>query len=189
MSALSDPFTRGLEYLYWVRSLAVDPDLISVMQDLDQRTIVCEWVGQHIESINAELSDCLQSCHDCFHYWQQRSIQVLAAPFAAAFELDGICNLHTQPITILVDVGRVAAEDWLALVAHEYAHAHLGSPGHGADFSRILTHLCRGLGLDLSALPQTETEWRCFPPYRRTASALDFWGGRQAFTILNNRYC
>jgi hypothetical protein len=54
--------------------------------------------------------------------------QIFAAPLAQAFGLDALCNLQTDPISILIDVGRVMPEDWLLVVAHEYAHAHAGTP-------------------------------------------------------------
>jgi hypothetical protein len=186
-TASSDPFTYGLNYLYQMRSLAPQPDLLAMIHTLDQYESYCIWIGQHIEQINAELFTCLQSCHDCFHPWQQRSIQVFAAPFTETCGLDGICNLQTQPLTILVDVGQVMPQDWLALVAHEYAHAHLGYPGHDAEFGRVLIHLCRGLDLHLARppaqLPTTEAEWRCFPPYRRTEARLKFWRGQVAIKL------
>jgi hypothetical protein len=175
----ADPaFQTGLAYLYQVRSLAPDPDLIVLMQDPQHRVPVCTWVGSQIAAINARLQLCLQHCQDCFHSWQQRPVQIFAAPLSPPFGLDGLCNLQTQPVTILVDVGRVVTEDWLALVAHEYAHAHLGSAGHQADFRAVLTHLCLGLGLALpSPLPTREADWRMLPTYRSSAQPLNFWLG------------
>lgn len=177
-----DLFTRGLNYLYQVRDLALDPNLIDLVYHHDRRLPVCIWIGQHIEAINLKLRHCLQACHDCFHPWEQRSIQIFAAPFADSFGIDGLCNVHTQPMTILVDVGRVVPQDWLALVAHEYAHAHLGSPGHHPDFVQVLSHLCRGLGLALPSVEPNEAgQWRSFPPYRSTGNGLAFWQGQSLY--------
>lgn len=178
----ADPaFQKGLAYLYQVRSLAPQPDLITLMQDPQHRLLACTWIGSQIDPINASLQNCLQRCQSCFHPWKQRPLQIFAAPLSQAAGLDGLCNLQTQPTTILVDVGRVVAEDWLALVAHEYAHAHLGSSGHQADFVAVLTHLCLGLELALPLpLPTQESAWRSLPPYRSPSQPLDFWLGKAA---------
>ncbi len=171
-------FERGLAYLDRVRSLAPHPDLIDFVHDPGIRTPVCIWVGAHIDAVNGQLYQCLSACQDCFHPWQRPSVQILAAPLAQCFGIDGVCNLHIRPITILVDVGRVLPQDWLALVVHEYAHAYLGVPGHHADFGRILTHLC--LALDLpspSAFSPDDPRWRAFPPYRSLPDSLLFWSG------------
>lgn len=169
---------RGLAYLYQMRRLALDPDLIELVYDLERRAKVCQWIGQQIASVNAELSQCLLACQACFHPWQRPSIQIFAAPFSSRYGVDGLCNLTTMPLTILVDVGRVVPADWIALVAHEYAHAYLGVPGHHAEFGQVLAHLARGLGLSVPPLSAPESAWRTAPPYQRTANSLDFWLGR-----------
>ncbi len=178
-SSEQDPtFQKGLAYLYQVRALSPEPDLITLMQNPEHRLPACTWIGGQIDAINARLQTCLQQCQACFHPWQQRSVQVFAAPLSDPFGLDGLCNLQTLPVTILVDVGRVVAEDWLALVAHEYAHAQLGSSGHQTEFATVLTHLCLGLGLTLPApLPVQETAWRVLPAYRTRTQPLSFWLG------------
>lgn len=179
---LSDPLKRGLDYLYQVRSLALEPDLITLVYNLEERIPVCLWIDRHIDWVNSQLQACLQACNDCFYPWQQPSIQIFAAPFSDPFGLDGLCNLHTSPITILIDVGRIVPQDWIALVAHEYAHAYLASPGHHFEFVQTLTHLCLGLGLDLPTVsPTAEDLWRSFPPCRRTTHPLDFWRGQIPF--------
>lgn len=143
------------------------------------RTAICTWIGRHIEGINAELSDCLQSCHDCFHPWQRRPMQVFAVPLAPTLRIDGFCNLQTKPVTLLVDVGRVVPEDWLALVAHEYAHAQVGAPGHDQDFVKILEHLCLGLGFaPPPAGLSTQELLRSWPQCRPTKDPLAFWHGQ-----------
>lgn len=177
----TEPFQRGLDYLYQIRSLVLEPDLIAVMHDPIYRVPVCTWIGQQIDLINARLQTCLQACEACFHPWQQPAVQILAAPLSSPFHLDGLCNLHTAPITILVDVGRVVPEDWLALVVHEYAHAYLGLSGHQVEFVRVLTHLCLGLGLALpNPLPADESAWRSVPAYRSPTNPLSFWLGECA---------
>lgn len=173
-----DLLAWGLDYLYQMRTLAIEPDLISIVYDLEVRIPVCIGISHQIEGINSRLNTCLQACHDCFHPWQQQPMQIFAVPFSEAFGIDGLCNLQTDPITLLIDVGRVVPDDWLALVAHEYAHAYLGSPGHQADFGRILTHLCLGLGLHmpLDSLEQA-IDWHTLPFYQRTSHPLAFWLG------------
>ena len=143
----ADPFTRGLDYLYGVRGLALEPEMVNLVHDLDHRASVCTWINEHIAAVNLQLEAYLQACGDCFHPWEQPATQIFAVPLAQAFGVDGICNFQTHPMTLLVDVGRVHPQDWLLLVAHEYAHAHAGSPGHHAQFGRSLSHLCLGLGI------------------------------------------
>lgn len=173
-----DPLTWGLEYLYGVRRLALEPDMIDLVYDLDQRVPVCLWINDQIDAINTQLNLHLQSCHDCFHSWEQCQIQIFAAPLAQSFGLDGVCNLQTNPMTILVDVGRVVPQDWLLLVIHEYAHAHAGLPGHHEQFARSLTHLCLGMGIPVpSWQPDREQEFRSYPYCTPTRDPLAFWRG------------
>jgi hypothetical protein len=171
-----DPFTRGLNYLYSVRSLALQPDMVNLVYDLDNRIPICTWIGEHIEALNAQLNFHLQACHACFHTWEQPSIQILAAPLAQSFGVDALCNFQTSPITILIDPGRVVPENWLLLVMHEYAHAHAGSPGHHSHFAQSLTHLC--LGLEIPP-PQSAAEERLrfYPDCVPTQNPLAFWWG------------
>lgn len=172
----TDPYARGLDYLYGVRSLALDPEMIDVVYNVDDRISLCTWVGEHIEAVNQQLENYLQACHDCFHPWEQPTIQIFAAPFAQSFGIDALCNLQTNPITILIDVGRVVPAHWLQLVVHEYAHAHAGTPGHHEQFARSLTHLSLGLGI---APPKsfTESYLRSYPHCHPTQNPLAFWRG------------
>jgi hypothetical protein len=173
-----DPFTRGLDYLYGVRSLALVPEMVDRVHDLEQRVPICTWIGEQIEAVNAHLYACLQACHDCFHAWEQPALQLFAAPLAQSFGLDAVCNFQTCPITLLIDVGRVLPADWLLLVVHEYAHAHAGSPGHHEQFARSLTHLCLGLGIPLPACePGQEDSLRFYPNCPPTPDPLSFWRG------------
>ncbi|WP_017651068.1 hypothetical protein [Fortiea contorta] len=174
----NDPLARGLDYLYAVRSLALDAEMIDVVYDLHRRAPVCTWIDEHIDAVNAQLAKYLQACHDCFHAWEQPLIEIFAAPLAESFGIDGLCNLQTRPITILIDVGRVIPEDWLLLVLHEYAHAHVGIPGHHEQFARALAHLCLGLGIaPLGWQSGIEYQLRSYPDCRPTRNPLAFWLG------------
>jgi len=173
-----DPFTRGLDYLYGVRSLALAPEMVDVVDHLDDRIPICTWIGDHIDGVNAQINSYLQRCHDCFHPWEQRPVQIFAAPLVQAFGMDGLCNLQTDPVTILIDVGRVVPDDWLRLVAHEYAHAHTGSPGHRVEFERSLTHLCLGLAIPPPPDQSDAKDWlRFYPDCVPTQNPLAFWRG------------
>jgi hypothetical protein len=180
----SDQFTRGLDYLYLARSLALDPEMVDLVFDLENRLPICTWIGDRIEQVNALLQSHLQACHHCFHITDQPALQIFAAPLASRFGIDGLCNLNTSPITLLIDVGRVMPQDWLALVAHEYAHAHAGSPGHHAEFARSLSHLC--LGLAIGSPPITEDQLRSYPPYRSTADPLSLWRGEAEWGAISS---
>lgn len=175
----TDSFKRGLDYLYTVRKLAIDSKIIDVVDDLDNRILLCNWIGENIDIVNRQLEEYLQACHGCFHSWEQPNIQIFAAPFTQSYGIDGLCNLDTKPITILIDVGRVVPQDWLFLVVHEYAHAHAGYPGHHEKFARSLSHLCLGLGI---ATPprelNIETQLRFYPDCRPTQNPLAFWRGQ-----------
>lgn len=175
-----DPFTRGLDYLYGVRSLALAPEMIDRVDDLEHRTHICAWISEHIEAVNAQLNACLQACHDCVHPWEQPVIQIFAAPLAQSFGLDAFCNFQTHPISILIDVGRMMPKDWLLVVVHEYAHAHAGFPGHNQQFARSLAHLC--LGLAIAPPPSQlglEDGLRFYPGYPSTPDPLAFWRGEE----------
>lgn len=175
-SAYPDPFTRGLAYLQQVQRLALEPDLIHAGTQQRQQIALCTWIGLHIDPINAELNACLHACQGCFHEWQQRPVQIFAAPFRAAYHLDGLCNLHSAPATLLIDVGRAVPADWLGLVIHEYAHAQVGAPGHEQLFFRTIAHLCLGLGLSPPP-PAPDDRLRHWPPVRRPLDPLAFWLG------------
>ncbi|MGG6296967.1 hypothetical protein ACQ4M4_21435 [Leptolyngbya sp. AN02str] len=174
----NDPFTRGLDYLYGVRGLALDPEMIDVVHDLENRIPICTWIGQNIDLVNAQLNVYLQHCHDCFHDWEQPTIQIFAAPLAQSFRLEALCNFQTNPITILIDVGRLQPKDWLLAVVHEYAHAHAGSPGHHQQFVQSLIHLCLGFQIPPPpASAQAENLLRVYPPCVPNPDALIFWKG------------
>jgi hypothetical protein len=178
LTTSSDPLTRGLDYLYGVRRLALAPEMVSLVDERAIRNPICRWIGKHIEAVNTQLRLCLQACHGCFHSWEQPSIQIFAAPLAQVFGIDALCNFGTQPITILIDVGRVMPEDWLLLVIHEYAHAHVGSPGHHEQFAQSLTHLCLGLEIAPPFYQRgKEDTLRFYPNCPPTEDPLAFWRG------------
>lgn len=178
-----DPFQRGWEYLDQMRQLTPEPGMIELSDDISDRIRICTWIGDHIDGINLELADCLEACHQCFPVADRQKIQIFAAPLASRFGIDGLCNIWLDPIAILIDVGRVGSEDWFSLVVHEYAHAHLKSPGHDRRFLEVLTHLCLGIGIippvwspemNPLAIASLLRNWpHCTP----TPNPLAFWQG------------
>jgi hypothetical protein len=167
-----------MAYLKHVQQLALEPAMVDVF-DLCRRSEVCTWIGTFIDQVNATLKTYLEACHACFRTWERRSLQIWAAPLEQSFGIDGLCNLKTRPMTILIDVGRVVQQDWLGLVIHEYAHAHLGTPGHTPEFAAVLAHLCLGLGLATPIWqPGQEAMLRHWPHCQPTPNPLAFWMGQ-----------
>lgn len=177
----ADAYNRGVEYLRRMQSLLPDPAMVDVMGNLRDRSIICTFIGENIDGVNADLRRCLVACHDCFHPQHHRPIQIFAVPLAPSFGVDGLCQLSQGAIAILVDVGRLARHDWLRLVAHEYAHAYLNNPGHGQEFAAVLSHLCLGLGLEPPP-NQINSLLRSWPPYPPALDPLAFWRGEREFT-------
>ncbi|WP_448561660.1 hypothetical protein [Trichothermofontia sp.] len=177
MTTRTDAFSRGLDYLYGLCRLALLPDLIGLVEDRGGRVPICTWIGTHIDAVNAQLDIYAQACHACFLLWEQPAFQVLATPLAPSCRVDGVCNLKTQPMTRLIDVGRVVPADWWRLVVHEYAHAYVRSLGHHAAFARSLTHLCLSLGLTSPDGWVDGDRLKAYPPYRSTPDPLAFWRG------------
>ena len=171
-------FVKGYQYLSAVRQLALEPEMIDVTDDVKESERIFTWIGYHIDTINAKLNAYLEACHGCFHPEQRRPMQILATPLAQEYGIDGLCNIMVYPAVILIDVGRTAPEDWLSIVVHEYAHAHLGSPGHDFRFFNVISHLCLGLGLEPPQWqPDMETYLRNWPACRSQANPLAFWMG------------
>jgi hypothetical protein len=175
-----------MHYLQRVQRLALEPEMLDVMHNLRDRGAIYTGIGEHIEAINATLYNDLLACYSCFYAQNRPSIQVLAAPLSSACGVDALCNILAHPTTILIDVGRVAPQDWLAIVAHEYAHAHLGHPGHDQNFFNVLAHLCLGLGLDPPhrkvgiSWTEWEAELRSWPHCEAMPDPLAFWRGLTA---------
>jgi hypothetical protein len=168
-------YRNGVEYLCQIESRLPDPRMVDVMANLRDRVAICNWIGGQIEAVNTLLRSHVETCHQCFDIGDRREIEIFAVPLADALGLDGFCNITTVPTTILIDVGRVAQPDWLALVAHEYAHAHLGCPGHDRAFADVLSHLCLGLGF-----AQPHPDHQClnyWPPYPHIIDPLAWWRG------------
>jgi hypothetical protein len=157
-----------------------NPAMVDVEKNFRDRTQIYAWIGNHIHGVNALLQAHLIACHNCFHLSERRPMQIYAVPLASLFGLDGFCNISTQVSTLFIDTGRLLPQDWLALVAHEYTHAHLGSPGHHHEFAMILTRLCLGLGLDLPT-DLTEAGLQRSPSYCSTLDPLAFWRGETRF--------
>ncbi|WP_216086650.1 hypothetical protein [Halothece sp. PCC 7418] len=169
---------QGKAYLAKMEGLALDPSLVDLRLSPQWQEQIYGAIALQISTINEELESHLTLCQQCFHPPQRLAVQVFAVPFAQHLNIDALCNLKTNPITILIDVGRIVREDWLCAIAHEYAHAQVGVPGHHQAFLKTLTHLCLGLGLTPpppSGLP--ESELRNWPPCQPTTDPLAFWLG------------
>jgi hypothetical protein len=176
----TDSYHAGVAYLQRIQSVLPEAQMIDVMDNLRDRVSICTWIGGQIEIVNKLLQSHLQACHDCFNPRERRSIQIFAVPLASSVRLDGFCNINTNPTTILVDVGRVAPADWLALVAHEYAHAYLDCPGHDLKYASVLSHLCLGLGFAQPSLIPEDLSLHYWPPYPPTIDPLAWWRGEGA---------
>ncbi|HEY9811524.1 MAG TPA: hypothetical protein V6D13_19525 [Halomicronema sp.] len=177
-----DAVLKGTEYLNKVRRLALDPDMIAFSDDIIERIHICSWIGNNIEPVNSELREYLQACHSCFHPEQRQKIQIFAAPLAQKLGVDAFCNLKVEPVAILIDAGRLHPSDWLSVIAHEYAHAHLGTAGHQQQFLETIHHLCLGLGLEppyTEGIPakQQQTWLQNWPHCPAVNDPLAFWRG------------
>ena len=178
-SISDDPYIKGYQYLQTIRQLALEPSMVDVTNNLSDHEQLCTWIGNHIDIINANLNDCLEACHSCFHAAVRQPMQIMAAPLAQEFGIDGLCNILVHPVVILIDVGRTAPQDWLSIVVHEYAHAHIGAPGHDQQFFQIIGHLCLGLGLASPIWqPDLEHYLQNWPHCQSTKNHLDFWLGK-----------
>jgi hypothetical protein len=181
----TEAYRLGVEYITKVRAWLPDPLMVDIMGNFRDRVSICNWIGNQIGTVNSSLQTHVNTCHECFKpivgtaslEENRRSIQIFAVPFASSVALDGFCNIATTPTTILVDVGRVARADWLALVAHEYAHAYLGYPGHDRDYVKVLSHLCLGLGFAQPSLTPDDRSIYCWPPYSPPIDPLAWWRG------------
>ncbi len=176
-SSQTQTYQNGVEYLQRVQLLLPDPQMVDIMANLRDRVLICNWIGKEIESVNISLQAHLNACHDCFDPRDRKPVEIFAIPFASSVQLDGFCNINTAPTTILVDVGRVASADWLALVAHEYAHAHLGCPGHDRAYAEVLSHLCLGLGFPQPSVIPVDRSLHYWPMYSPSIDPLAWWRG------------
>jgi hypothetical protein len=172
-----DVALRGTRYLEELRQIAPAAVEVELEGALSDRMKMCRWIGQQIQRVNQHLLALLEACEACLYPPDRPPVQILAAPLASHLGLEGICLLQTQPITLLVDVGRVLPSDWLGMVAHEYAHAVVGSPGHDVRFWQTLTHLCLGLGLLPPPTSYSSESLASWPPCRPQARPTAFWAG------------
>ncbi len=181
---------QGVYYLRKLQTLAQTSAMVETFEYHPDRNRIYTWISTHIPTVNAQLFDLVQACHACWHERDRPRVQILAAPFAESFAIDGYCNLFTTPITLLIDVGRVIPAHWQRVVLHEYAHAYVGSAGHSPAFATAINHLCLGCGLPTtgfaasgfaasgfaaSDLTVSESILQSFPPCTATENRLDFW--------------
>lgn len=178
----SDLVLHGTRYLEVLRQITLKSVPVDLNGDLSLRLKMCGWIGANIHKVNRILQALLEDCQACFYPFERPLVQIFAAPLAAPLGLDGVCNILSQPITLLIDTGRILPEDWLGAVVHEYAHAVVASPGHDARFRQVVTHLCLGLGL----LPPPSGELReleSWPPCRANPNPQSFWLGEIALPV------
>ncbi|MBD0269349.1 MAG: hypothetical protein ICV77_13790 [Cyanobacteria bacterium Co-bin8] len=177
-SSTDDPIVRGTRYLEELRQITPASVGIDLGGELCDRMKMCGWIGLQIQRVNQHLQSLLEECEACLHPADRPFVQILAAPLANNLGLDGVCILQTRPITLLIDVGRVLPQDWLAMVAHEYAHAVVGSPGHDVGFQQTLTHLCLGLGLLSPPTGRSSESLASWPPCQPQLHPTAFWLGK-----------
>lgn len=189
-----DPELRAAQYLSVLRDLAVEPGWISLAHIADPPGDALIWIGQHIHRVNQRLHHILSDLLGCFETALHPDMQIFAAPIAPQAGVDGFCCGGLSPVlrgnspkgrrsavTLMVDPGRIVAADWPGLVAHELAHGIVRLPGHGAEFSRAIAHLCLAQDLPLPpSKPDAET-LRYWPPCRHTPQPELFWLGLSAF--------
>lgn len=188
----TDAIEEGARYLSKIRSLTLVPAMVDLEEIAPSRSYlagkslqneILEWIGNNIHWINDRLSACLQACHDCFYPHQRPEVEIWATPIARRFKIDAICNIQSTPRVILVDVGRIVPSDWLRIVAHEYAHAQLGHPGHGDAYLAVLEHICLGLGIELPgchsqmSFKEKEARLQKWPPCDLVSNPIEFWRG------------
>jgi hypothetical protein len=173
------PMTNVKDYLRHLKQFEIEPGMI----DQARAIAAADWIAANLDRVNGQLYQLVLACQDCFHPTNRPLVQIFAVPLHPACPVDGFCHLASG--TIVVDPGRVVPEDWLKLVAHEYAHLVTGVAGHSPQFARILAHLCLGLDLveperEASAIDGfdwlSEAELRRLPLCRVPPSPTDFWG-------------
>ena len=171
----ADSGRKGVEYLRVIRDLAMNPAWIGISEQAADCSAALDWIGTHIGPVNRELHGILQECLSCFHASQRPAVQIFAAPILTKAGVDGFCNLEVQPVTLVVDPGRVIYSDWYKLVMHELAHGIARTAGHGEKFRLALAHLC--LAFDLPPPPAVDAGQRLqsWPPYGSHENQSGFW--------------
>lgn len=179
----SDLVLQGTRYLEALRQITLKSVSVDLVGDLPLRLKMCGWIGLNIHKVNRTLHALLEDCQACFHPFEQPTVQIFAAPLAAPLGLDGVCNILTEPMTLLIDTGRIAPGDWLGAVAHEYAHAVVASPGHDVRFRQVITHLCLGLGLLPPPSKLRSEALESWPPCQANPNPQGFWLGETALPV------
>jgi len=176
-ASASDPAAHpqtAAQYLRVVRDLSINPYWIGLSEQGADCSVALDWLARHIGPINRELDAILQEGLGCFHAGQRPDIQIFAAPLLPRAGIDGFCNPHVHPLTLMVDPGRVARVDWDKLVIHELAHAVAQSAGHGERFRASLAHLC--LAYDLPTPPDHSLDLlQTWPPYATNPHWAKYW--------------
>ncbi|MGI0492989.1 hypothetical protein ACN4EG_14500 [Alkalinema pantanalense CENA528] len=169
-----------LPYLQEMQGYALVPGMVNFFELNPDRLIIFDWIQANIQQVNHQLQQYLYACHACFNPDEQPALQIFGVPLSPYFGVDAFCNFSSQPMTILIDVGRVEPHLWLGLVAHEYAHAKVGLPGHDRAFAEVLNHLCLGLGLPCPGT--TEAQLKHYPGGAAVIDAIAFWRGSPGYS-------
>lgn len=174
----ADAVLRTAEYFRMLRNLAVKADWIALAETNPQSLAALTWIGQHIHSVNRQFDEILRDLLACFNPSQRPLVQVFAAPITSKAGVDGFCNFHLRPITLIVDPSRILPADWPSLVAHELAHGVVSTAGHGSSFHQAIVHLCMANDLPLPPPDCLETGiLKYWPPCRVNPQAQEFWLG------------
>lgn len=171
-----DPVVRANAYLRWVRQRSPQADWIALTMAEEQHLAVLTALGTGIHTLNQRLHQILITLLAGLRPEQRPLVEILAAPIALKVGIDGLCNLHTQPMTLIVDPSRIAVDDWPHLVVHELAHAVTQGTGHGPRFGQALTTLC--IAQDLPIPPSDSLQRGLlpyWPPCRPNPQADQFW--------------
>ncbi|MBE9029778.1 hypothetical protein IQ266_08565 [filamentous cyanobacterium LEGE 11480] len=167
-------------YLQRLQQFELEPRMINLL--MSERRRAYPWIGANIDRVNQALYEHLVTCQECFFPANRCAVSILAAPIGPEWGIDGFCNVRVDPSMILVDVGRIVPTDWLKLVAHEYAHAMIGSAGHASEYAAILKHLCLGLGFTWDEQWRSENNrLQTYPPCISTLDPIAFWRGDSDF--------
>ena len=168
------------EYLQRLQQFELEPGMINLLAQ--EKSCAYPWIAANIDRVNQILDRHIVACQDCFFPANRCAVSILAAPIRPKWGIDGFCNVRVDPAVILVDVGRIMPGDWLRLVAHEYAHAMVGSAGHSAKYATVLQHLCLGLGFEWDAQCRSQAAGlQSYPPCVMMSNPIEFWCGASEF--------
>lgn len=174
-SSSVDPVMRATAYLAQVRQRSPDPSWIKMPHRHHQYGAALTWIGNHIDNLNGTFQEILEHLINCWPEHQRIPLELWAAPLDPDLGIDGFCCFHCQPMTLVVDPGRIAIDHWPQLVGHELAHAMAHSPGHGESFQRALSHLCIAQGWPLP--PGHGDHLKSWPPCQPHPQPQQFWLG------------